>query len=100
MREAQPFDLEAFIAFVASKPADEEYDYCDNQGCPIFQFLIASGEAVNSVGPTRWHDEDGIAHDIPGGALGPLGDALVTDPKTFGALRARLASLTDKGVGR
>ena len=42
------FDIEAFKAFVASKPADEKYDGCDPYECALAQFGLPCAN-VDSV---------------------------------------------------
>ena len=80
---------EQFKAFVASKPADEEYDYTACDGCALYQFLEAAGYPVAGVGGGEWRDRDNQYHHFPNG----LGAALVSLPHAFGALHQRLEAL-------
>jgi hypothetical protein len=77
---------EQFKAFVASKPADEGYDYMANSGCAMFQFLHAAGYPVAGVRGDGWRSHDYRVHLFPDS----LSVALRGFPWTFGALLTRL----------
>lgn len=77
---SKQFDLEEFKAFVASKPADEEYDALDLRGCALAQ---AGYPDV----------EDTVLEEM--GIPEAVYDATMDDPLTFGALADRLSTLTD-----
>lgn len=87
-------DLNDFLAFLQSKPADEKYNYTKNQDCPVAQYLIARGiHSAPFVAPGNWHgefDEDRQFFDTKiDSAL--VGDGF--DDWTFGAAADRLAAL-------
>lgn len=72
------FDLEAFKAFVRSKPADEEYEQDSLKACALGQF-----------GFSLWRDEAERA-----GIPGPVYEAAAwNEPATWGALASRLDAL-------
>jgi len=76
------------LDFCRSKPADEEYDFLDNCGGALFQFLSNAGYPVAGVsGYGVWVDAEGNRHQ-PG--IDPEGDLLSDEPTTFGALASRL----------
>lgn len=71
------FDLDAFIAFVAGKPADEVYDPLHSHRCALAQFGFRDAE---------WGDPR-----IPEGVY-LIATSEVDDP-TFGALHKRLTAI-------
>lgn len=73
----QQFDLDAFKAFVASKPASEAYPQGDPNTCALGQF----GFSVS----LRDNREMGISDDVYKAAAWHFGD-----DRTFGALASRL----------
>lgn len=80
------FDLDAFKAFVASKPAGEEYDWSDTRHCALAQFgcINATASALGEYATT----DDGVV--IP---FAVYDAAALTSPHTFGALSERLNAL-------
>lgn len=75
-----------FVDWLATKPADGEYDYWDCAICPAAQFLSA----------TRTRRDFDILEfelvEIPTAEIygGSVGGVLQATPWTFGALRERL----------
>lgn len=73
-----------FIDWLATKPADEEYNYFDysfapDQGCAIYRFCADNGYPKEvAVGIDFYGERSGICK------------AALTGPYTFGALRERL----------
>jgi hypothetical protein len=78
-----------FLAFCKAKPADEAYEYDDDQSCAFAQFLGAEHPGYKSLGGFSWQDREGADHRIPSELLWPSPAALVANT-TFGALTARL----------
>jgi hypothetical protein len=82
-----------FIHWLETKPADEEYDYCSNNGCAFAQFLIDAGYSKSPMVADEWDDNEGNAHPLPAGldeALNYCDFELPNCGHTFGALRSRL----------
>ena len=81
-----PLTLEAFAAWCETKPADEVYCYTDSGHCAFAQYLSWLGFVEPSVGSRTYSDGDGPAHALPAG----LDSAVRGEPRTYGALAARL----------
>lgn len=79
---SKQFDLEAFKAFVAGKPADEEYDFTNSSRCAVAQYQKLNGTYRGQL-YSRELD------DLHPGLL----DALVGE-ETFGALSSRLEGVS------
>lgn len=92
------FPLAQFIAFVESKPADEEYDYTNCSVCALTQFAESLGgsgwyshmklneEEIHYPREVQYRAVAGYKNAIPGGDNDYL-------PRTFGALAERLRAL-------
>lgn len=94
------FPLAQFIAFVESKPADEEYDYDDCRVCALTQF-------AESLGGSGWYsfmtlneEEIHYPREVQYMAVAGYKDAFIPVvggddhlPRTFGALAERLRAL-------
>jgi hypothetical protein len=79
------FDIEAFKAFVASKPADEAYDGCDPSKCALAQFGYRSATKESVPADIFWAAVfNGPSSKKPRGW------------STFGALADRLATPLDQ----
>lgn len=92
-----PFALEKFLAFVESKPAEEEYDYLDCDACAIGQYIRTLGGHAEEVGDDgMFFVLDGEHYCAIGLDDGPIAslNELVNDPhpgaETFGALAERV----------
>ena len=51
-----PLSTLELTTWLEQQPADKEYDYTDNKGCLIHQYLKAKGFNVGSVNPARWSE--------------------------------------------
>lgn len=77
----------AFLAWAKQQPAEQEYNYVDNDGCAFAQFLIAAGVTDRpSVTPSFWRDSGDEIHKVDEAANW----ATERRPWTFGALAERL----------
>jgi len=87
MSDPKPFDLTAFRAFVASKPAGEEYDWASPRRCALAQFgcpgAAASQFEVNAI------DANGVIIPFP-----IYRAAALQYPFEFGELLQRLEALS------
>lgn len=88
--------LEGFRAFVASKPADEHFDYASNYDCAFGQYLKSLGlrpypandwKGDYIVGGHDWADFRG------GHKNHPLPFAPSPSDRTFGRLRTRMEAI-------
>jgi hypothetical protein len=83
-----------FLDFCRSKPADEEYEYTDNNGCAFAQFLIAAGYSNKpDVAFDSWTDIDGRERPMQPlieKAVVKCDGGLPNWGRTFGALATRL----------
>jgi hypothetical protein len=91
------FTVAEFLAWVRTKPADEEYDYGAPHDCAICQFLKATARtAPNAViGMVYWVDVNGDARRIPF-SVDKAADNGGQD-WTFGALAKRLETIAYRG---
>lgn len=83
-----------FIDFVASKPAEEEFDGRDVTSCAAFQFLDHIGAKPWVVAVTGWYDSGRNEHPLPLAIVKAI--CIATDMgerATFGALHTRLLAL-------
>lgn len=78
-----PFSLPAFIAFVASKPPNEKYEYMNCKTCAFGQFgIVIPG----------WEDKALLK-----GISTPVFKAAMERPHTWSALHNRLLALPQEG---
>lgn len=99
----QDFSLNEFLAWVRTKPADEEYDFFDVAHCAVAQFGEATGRQLligvpyleNVIGP-ECHDAvmgDVVGHDWSFGALAKRLEALCPETPNYAKIDAYLADL-------
>lgn len=48
------FSLDALIAWLEKKPADEEYNYTDGKSCLVYQYLTDAGMSISHVTAGRY----------------------------------------------
>jgi hypothetical protein len=75
------FTIADVLAWARTKPADEAYDYFNCRECALAQFSRHIG--LPTFNPRRSEMEQ----------YKNLGEHLIAEPKTFGALAGRLAAL-------
>lgn len=93
---ADPFSLEALIAWLRTKEAETVYCYTDNGECLIAQYFSERCDMPNAlVGATFYYVEEGApsARDMPAG----FDDIAEPVPNTFGAALSRALSLQTEG---
>lgn len=87
-----PLSLEAFTDWLATMPADGEYDYTACMTCAFSQYLTAIGLKPAGVGPGYWRQRgaDSLRHrPLPDG----VEEIVYTTPWTFGAALSRAREL-------
>jgi hypothetical protein len=82
-RELFGISLRAMIAWLETKPADEEYDYIDAPRCAIAQYLQAQGRSEDDSVVDFWPTPEPSQKDYW------LFDIACTVPWTFGAALER-----------
>ena len=88
------FTRRTFLAWLKTKPADEEYDYLDNNQCVVAQFLKDTGRMSKpNVGGFDFRNKAArdprASTDLPAFLSGVV---LHEAPTTFGALAARIGA--------
>lgn len=87
---AEKFNLDAFKAFVASKPADERYEATDSKTCALAQFgYVNLGRVEARLA--------GVPDDVYAAIFRPLAER--HRPNTFGALSHRLGKVNQSRRG-
>jgi hypothetical protein len=82
------FTVAEFLAWVRTKPADEEYDYYSACGCALGQFCGVTGR--------NWFG-DYAAFNARNVFEVAYREQLVAEPQTFGALASRLETIAYRG---
>ena len=78
--KADPFSLAALVAWLRTKPGDEEYRYVISEQCALSQFAETSGHAsVFDLDPREMKERHPLIHN-----------AVNHSDQTFGALAERL----------
>lgn len=78
-----------FLAWCKTKPADERYNYLNDQTCAFAQYLRARGINFRYVDGYEWRDTSGHVHPI-----GEPLETLLVRASTFGALATRIEELS------
>lgn len=87
---AEKFNLDAFKAFVASKPANERYEASDPGTCALAQFGCVNLGSVDAR-------LAGVPDDVYAAIFRPLAERHL--PNTFGALSHRLGEVNQSRRG-
>ena len=83
-KPADPFTLEALIAWLRTKDSKETYCYVDGGHCLIAQYLEHRGIPFEYVGAHGYYyDQNYDSHETP------FHQIAVTKPRTFGAALQR-----------
>lgn len=87
--KADPFTLDALIAWLEKQPANKRYCYLDNGGCMFAQYLLYFGYKRPLIGGFCLQAENLPRWDLPVG----WDDIPYAMPRTFGAALDRARAL-------
>jgi len=89
-----PFSLDALIAWLETKPADEAYQYCDTGRCLFSQFGEHLGLGAGREAYFAYLLKHGITYETWKCRMTePFGNVAVESPETFGAALQRAKAL-------
>lgn len=87
--EADPFSLEALVAWLEKQSRGLNYNYRCGDHCLIAQYLKSTGHGDCLLGGSFWYDQNNIRHDLPE----RINRIAVSKPWTLGAALQRALAL-------